>query len=60
MASTADFVNYICEQLEGLGAVRSRKMPDVDTVHHIVQEQDQLRKHQRNRLGNNVFPYLSF
>jgi len=26
MASTADFVNYICEQLEGLGAVRSRKM----------------------------------
>ena len=26
MASSADFVNYICEQLEGLGAVRSRKM----------------------------------
>ena len=26
MASSTDFVNYICEQLEGLGAVRSRKM----------------------------------
>lgn len=26
MASSPDFVNYICEQLEGLGAVRSRKM----------------------------------
>ena len=26
MASNPDFVNYICEQLEGLGAVRSRKM----------------------------------
>lgn len=26
MASSPDFVDYICEQLEGLGAVRSRKM----------------------------------
>lgn len=26
MASSPDFVAYICEQLEGLGAVRSRKM----------------------------------
>ena len=26
MASSPDFVNYICEQLDGLGAVRSRKM----------------------------------
>ena len=26
MASNPDFVNYICEQLEGLGAVCSRKM----------------------------------
>ena len=26
MSSSPDFVNYICEQLEGLGAVRSRKM----------------------------------
>ena len=26
MASNPDFVSYICEQLEGLGAVRSRKM----------------------------------
>ena len=26
MASSPDFVTYICEQLEGLGAVRSRKM----------------------------------
>lgn len=26
MASNPDFVNYICEQLEGLGTVRSRKM----------------------------------
>ena len=26
MASSPEFVNYICEQLEGLGAVRSRKM----------------------------------
>lgn len=26
MASSPDFVHYICEQLEGLGAVRSRKM----------------------------------
>lgn len=26
MASSPDFVNYICEQLEGLGVVRSRKM----------------------------------
>ena len=26
MASSPDFVEYICEQLEGLGAVRSRKM----------------------------------
>ncbi|NCE64750.1 TfoX family protein [Pseudoflavonifractor sp. 524-17] len=26
MASSADFVAYICDQLEGLGAVRSRKM----------------------------------
>lgn len=26
MASSPDFVNYICEQLEGTGAVRSRKM----------------------------------
>ncbi len=26
MASSPDFVNFICEQLEGLGAVRSRKM----------------------------------
>ena len=26
MASSPDFVAYICEQLEGLGEVRSRKM----------------------------------
>lgn len=26
MASSPDFVDYICEQLDGLGAVRSRKM----------------------------------
>ena len=26
MASSPEFVAYICEQLEGLGAVRSRKM----------------------------------
>ena len=26
MASSPDFVNYVCEQLEGLGVVRSRKM----------------------------------
>lgn len=26
MASSPDFVAYICEQLEGLGTVRSRKM----------------------------------
>ena len=26
MASSPDFVSYICEQLEGLGTVRSRKM----------------------------------
>ena len=26
MASSTDFVSYICEQLDGLGAVRSRKM----------------------------------
>ena len=26
MASSPEFVNYICEQLNGLGAVRSRKM----------------------------------
>lgn len=26
MASSPDFVHYICEQLEGLGAVRARKM----------------------------------
>ena len=26
MASNPDFVNYICEQLEGLGTVRARKM----------------------------------
>ena len=26
MASTLDFVTYICEQLEGVGAIRSRKM----------------------------------
>jgi len=26
MASSSDFVNYICEQLEGAGAVRFRKM----------------------------------
>lgn len=26
MASSPDFINYICEQLEGLGAVRARKM----------------------------------
>ena len=26
MASSPEFVNYICEQLDGLGAVRSRKM----------------------------------
>ena len=26
MASDPGFVNYICEQLEGLGAVRARKM----------------------------------
>jgi len=26
MASSPDFVNYICEQLEDLGAIRSRKM----------------------------------
>ena len=26
MASSPEFVHYICEQLDGLGAVRSRKM----------------------------------
>ncbi len=26
MASSPDFVSYICEQLDGLGSVRSRKM----------------------------------
>ena len=26
MASTLDFVTYICEQLEGVGAIRARKM----------------------------------
>lgn len=26
MASSPDFVNYICEQLEGVGTIRSRKM----------------------------------
>ena len=26
MASSLDFTNYICEQLEGVGAIRSRKM----------------------------------
>jgi len=26
MASTADYINYICEQISGIGAVRSRKM----------------------------------
>jgi len=26
MGSTADFTAYICDQLEGVGAVRSRKM----------------------------------
>lgn len=26
MASSPDFTNYICEQLEGIGAIRSRKM----------------------------------
>ena len=26
MASSPEFVRYICEQLDGLGAVRSRKM----------------------------------
>lgn len=26
MSSSADFVNYVCEQLEGVGAVRVRKM----------------------------------
>ena len=26
MASSPEFVSYICEQLDGLGAVRSRKM----------------------------------
>ena len=26
MASSTEFVSYICEQLDGLGAVRSRKM----------------------------------
>lgn len=26
MSSSPDFVNYVCEQLEGAGVVRSRKM----------------------------------
>jgi len=26
MGSTADFAAYVCEQLEGIGAVRARKM----------------------------------
>ena len=26
MSSSLDFVNYICEQLEGVGTIRSRKM----------------------------------
>lgn len=26
MASSPDFVSYVCEQLEGIGAIRSRKM----------------------------------
>lgn len=26
MASSPDFVNYVCEQLEGVGTIRSRKM----------------------------------
>lgn len=26
MASTSDFVTYICEQLDGIGLIRSRKM----------------------------------
>lgn len=26
MSSSLDFVNYICEQLEGVGAIRARKM----------------------------------
>ena len=26
MASNPEFISYLCEQLEGLGAVRSRKM----------------------------------
>ena len=26
MSSSLDFVNYVCEQLEGIGAIRSRKM----------------------------------
>ena len=26
MSSSPDFVNYVCEQLEGVGAIRSRKM----------------------------------
>ena len=26
MSSSLDFVNYVCEQLEGVGAIRSRKM----------------------------------
>lgn len=26
MARSPDFTNYICEQLEGIGAIRSRKM----------------------------------
>ena len=26
MASSLDFVNYVCEQLEGVGTIRSRKM----------------------------------
>ena len=26
MASSLDFTNYICEQLEGIGTLRSRKM----------------------------------
>ena len=26
MSSSLDFVNYVCEQLEGVGAIRARKM----------------------------------
>lgn len=26
MATTADFIEYVCDQIEGTGAVRSRKM----------------------------------